>query len=243
MDFQFRGRASPSSRIQHKVNQAGVDYYNNLLDELQQNGIEPIVTILRFDQPIVIQYLGANTSDAFIDYFVAYAELLFKLFGDRIKYWITFDDSYLHCLADYGNGYFRNTTINVHGIGKYVCAHNVLKAHVSAHWLYKKNYAWKQKGKVAMSFYSSYYYSQSGNREETERAMAFEVCYCSASDFFAISYLTSRIVYSVSEPLPVSPTSIWSADTYLNYTVSPDWRVETGAYYYEVPPGLGDVLK
>lgn len=64
-----------------------------------------------------------------------------------------------------------------------------------------------------------------------------------SSDFFAISYMTSRIVYSVADPLPVTPLSIWPSDTYLNYTVSPDWTVETGVYYYDVPSGLGDVLR
>lgn len=75
------------------VNQAGVDFYNRLIDELVAANITPIVTIYHFEYPqgLIDQY-GGWTDRRSIDDYVNYAEFLFKTYGDRVKYWLTINE-------------------------------------------------------------------------------------------------------------------------------------------------------
>ncbi|MFX1556888.1 MAG: GH1 family beta-glucosidase [Promethearchaeota archaeon] len=75
-----------------KINQKGVEFYDNLIDELLENGIEPFLTIYHWDLPIVFNEVGAWVSPKVVDAFVNYAEFLFNHYGDRVKYWITFNE-------------------------------------------------------------------------------------------------------------------------------------------------------
>lgn len=66
------------------VNQKGIDYYQKLIDGCLERGIEPIVTIFHWDLPQYLQNLGGLTNPIFVDYFVAYADVLFNAFGDKV---------------------------------------------------------------------------------------------------------------------------------------------------------------
>lgn len=74
------------------VNPAGIDYYNELIDALIDNGIEPLVTIFHWDTPITLFALGGLYKDKWVDYIVDYAKVVFDNFGDRVKYWITYNE-------------------------------------------------------------------------------------------------------------------------------------------------------
>lgn len=80
------------SGFRTEVNQPGVDYYNNLLDALEEAGIEPLVTMFHLDTPLTLTYLGDWTSRKMVDYFLEYADLLFQLFGDRVMYSLVSQD-------------------------------------------------------------------------------------------------------------------------------------------------------
>ena len=75
------------------VNEEGVTFYNNLINELVNAGIEPIVTIYHFDYPqgLVDKYGGWISRESINDY-VNYAEFLFKTYGDRVKLWLTINE-------------------------------------------------------------------------------------------------------------------------------------------------------
>ena len=76
-----------------EVNPKGVEFYNNVINELVQAGITPIVTIYHFDYPqgLVDQY-GGWISRRSIDDYVNYAEFLFRTYGDRVKYWLSINE-------------------------------------------------------------------------------------------------------------------------------------------------------
>lgn len=75
-----------------EVNQKAVEFYNNVINELLKNGIEPFVTLYHFDMPLEMQYKGGWESRGVVDAYAEYAKTCFKLFGDRVKIWLTHNE-------------------------------------------------------------------------------------------------------------------------------------------------------
>lgn len=76
-----------------KVNQAGLDFYEKVIDELLKYHIEPLITLYHWDLPQNLQtkyhgWEGRQTIKAFLEY----CQILFKKFGTKVKYWITFNE-------------------------------------------------------------------------------------------------------------------------------------------------------
>lgn len=113
-----------------KVNQKGIDFYDNLIDELLKQGIQPFVTLYHWDLPQALQYKGGWTNRDTTDYFAEYAQQMFEQYGDRVKYWITHNEPW--CTA------FLGHAIGVHAPGlkdfsaALLAAHNVLLSHGKA---------------------------------------------------------------------------------------------------------------
>lgn len=75
-----------------EVNKKAVQFYNNVINELLNNGIEPFVGLYHFDMPAVMQSIGGWESREAIDAYASYAKVCFELFGDRVKRWLTFNE-------------------------------------------------------------------------------------------------------------------------------------------------------
>ena len=75
-----------------EVNKKGIEFYNNLIDELNKYNIEPIVTMYHFDLPYELEKNGGWNNRETIDAFVEYADVLFNHFGDKVKYWLTINE-------------------------------------------------------------------------------------------------------------------------------------------------------
>lgn len=161
------------------VNEAGIAYYNKLINKIVEYGIEPVATMYHYDLPQELQKFGGLANSVFVGYFESYANLLYQRFGDRVKRWITFNEPTVFCLKGYGMA-TAPPMVAANGTGEYLCANNVLKAHAAAYRLYKKRYADQFNGKVGITLTSWYYYSDTNNTEDVNKAMAFEVC---ASNF------------------------------------------------------------
>lgn len=76
-----------------EVNPKGVEFYNNLINELVAANIQPVVTLYHFEYPqsLIEQYGGWINRRSIEDY-VNYAEFCFNTFGDRVKYWLTVNE-------------------------------------------------------------------------------------------------------------------------------------------------------
>ncbi len=75
-----------------EINQKGIDYYNDLIDECLKYGIEPIVTMFHFDMPAALDERGSWGNPDSVQWFVDFARVLFENFGDRVKYWLTINE-------------------------------------------------------------------------------------------------------------------------------------------------------
>ncbi|CAG5101988.1 Similar to LCT: Lactase-phlorizin hydrolase (Oryctolagus cuniculus) [Cotesia congregata] len=67
------------------INKDGIDYYNNVINEMLDRNITPYVTIFHWDLPQKLQDLGGWTNPKIVDWFVDYARVLFQEFGDRVS--------------------------------------------------------------------------------------------------------------------------------------------------------------
>ncbi|MDG3374850.1 glycoside hydrolase family 1 protein, partial [Vibrio parahaemolyticus] len=76
-----------------EVNQAGLAFYQELVDELIKNDIEPMVTLYHWDLPQALQdeYNGWE-SRQIIEDFTKYAETLFVAFRGKVHYWISLNE-------------------------------------------------------------------------------------------------------------------------------------------------------
>ncbi|KAK2997898.1 hypothetical protein RJ639_025919, partial [Escallonia herrerae] len=87
------------------LNPEGIKYYNDLINELLANGIEPFVTLFHWDLPQALQdEYGGFLSPQIIADFCDYAELCFWEFGDRVKHWITLNEPWSYCVGGYVTG-------------------------------------------------------------------------------------------------------------------------------------------
>uniref|UniRef100_H2YY87 beta-glucosidase n=1 Tax=Ciona savignyi TaxID=51511 RepID=H2YY87_CIOSA len=133
------------------VNQAGVDYYNSLIDSLLKIGVEPVVTLYHWDLPQALEDVGGLLNETVVDRFNEYADFCFKTFGNRVKFWITFNEPYVITWLGYGIGVFAPGINSSPGEAPYQAAHNIIKAHAKAYRTYKKFYKGKQGGRIGMT--------------------------------------------------------------------------------------------
>ncbi len=74
-------------------NKEGLQFYDNLVNELLKYGIEPIVTLCHFDAPLgLVEKYGSWKSRKMADFFLRYCNVVFRHFKGRVRYWITFNE-------------------------------------------------------------------------------------------------------------------------------------------------------
>jgi beta-glucosidase len=113
-----------------KVNQAGLDFYDRLVDELLKAGIKPKTTLYHWDFPQVLQDQGGWLNRDSIDWFGEYASLVFETLGDRVSVWGTHNEPWVAAFLGYGQG------IHAPGIcdatSAFQTAHHLLLSHAEA---------------------------------------------------------------------------------------------------------------
>ena len=68
-----------------RVNPAGLDYYDRLVDELLANGIDPYVTLYHWDLPQALEDRGGWPQREVVDAFVEYADAVSARLADRVE--------------------------------------------------------------------------------------------------------------------------------------------------------------
>ncbi|GBP05948.1 Myrosinase 1 [Eumeta japonica] len=148
-----------------RVNEAGVAYYNNLINEMLKYNIEPMITLYHWDLPQRLQDLGGWANPHIVDWFGDYARVAFEQFGDRVKYWLTINEPREICYQGYG-ATEKAPVLNVTGIGDYLCAKNLLLAHARAYHIYDDDFRSTNGGAIGISFSAKWYEPETDSEED-----------------------------------------------------------------------------
>ncbi|KAL5990479.1 hypothetical protein ACLOJK_011381 [Asimina triloba] len=150
---------------------AGIEFYNRLIDGL----------LLKVNRDVFVTRYNFCR-----EIFAYFAEVCFKAFGDRVKYWVTFNEPNVfvksgslsgtyppaHCSAPFGNCTAGNSAIE-----PYIAAHNVILAHATATEIYRRKYQAKQGGQIGIVTSACWYEPLRdipADKAVVQRALAFE---------------------------------------------------------------------
>jgi beta-glucosidase len=87
-----------------RSNEAGLDFYDRLVDALLANGIEPCVTLFHWDLPQPLEDAGGWPSRETAEAFVEYTEVVARRLGDRVTRWITHNEPWVASWLGYSWG-------------------------------------------------------------------------------------------------------------------------------------------
>lgn len=121
-----------------KVNEAGLRYYVDLVDELIKNDITPYVTLYHWDMPYEIYLRGGWLNKEISKWFADYADVVTKALGDRVKNYFTINEPQCVIGAGYMNG-DHAPALRVSAEEGLCAIHNTLLAHGAAYRIIKKN--------------------------------------------------------------------------------------------------------
>ncbi|TBU43006.1 beta-glucosidase [Dichomitus squalens] len=144
------------------VNEAGIQFYSNLIDALLERGIVPFVTLYHWDLPQALyERYGGWLSREIIDDYVNYAKICFERFGDRVKYWcvLTHNEPWCISILGHGRGVFApgrssDRTRSPEGDSStepWIVGHNLILAHAYACKLYREEFKAKQGGTIGIT--------------------------------------------------------------------------------------------
>lgn len=86
------------------ANEAGLAFYDRLIDALLAAGIEPWLCLYHWDLPQALEDLGGWTTRDCAGWFADYAALVASRYGDRVKRFATFNEPSIFTLFGYGFG-------------------------------------------------------------------------------------------------------------------------------------------
>ncbi|HTH82165.1 MAG TPA: GH1 family beta-glucosidase [Mucilaginibacter sp.] len=93
-----------------KVNQAGIDYYNRVIDYCLQQGVEPWITLYHWDLPHALEQQGGWINRSVVEWFTEYVKVCANAFGHKVKHWMVMNEPAVFT----GAGYF----FGIHAPGK-----------------------------------------------------------------------------------------------------------------------------
>ena len=123
---------------EEEPNEEGLQFYDDVFDELLKYGIEPVITLSHFEMPYhLAKEYGGFMNRKTIDFFVKFAEVCFKRYKNKVKYWMTFNE--INNQMNFINDIYGWTNSGAHfgdydspEEAMYICGHHTLVASAKA---------------------------------------------------------------------------------------------------------------
>ncbi|KAJ5561770.1 Glycoside hydrolase family 1 [Penicillium sp. DV-2018c] len=171
------------------VNEKGIKYYSDLIDELLRNNITPFITLFHWDTPQALQdrYGGMLNQKEYTADFVRYARVCFEHFGDRVKHWITYNEPGIVTTLGYAEGAhapgrssFRERNAGGDSSTEpFIVGHTQLLSHAHAVRLYREDFQPQQRGTIGITLHGNWSEpwdeEDARDQEAAQRALEFEI--------------------------------------------------------------------
>lgn len=179
------------------VNPAGIAFYKKFVDDLLDNGIEPMITLFHWDVPEGIdkRYGGLLNRTEFPLDFAHYARTVFEAIP-RCKHWITHNEPWCSSILGYNTGLFApgrtsDRTKSKEGDSSTECwivGHNLLVAHGRAVKVYRDEFKARDGGQIGITLNGDAVYpwdpSDPADVEACERKLEFSISWFADPVYF-----------------------------------------------------------
>lgn len=154
-----------------KINEKGISFYSDLVDELIKADIEPLVTIYHWDMPLWVYEKGGWMSEKIIPLFKEYTKIVVDRLSDRVSWWMTINEPACFIMNGYMQGEHAPFKRNYLALSK--LTRNCMLAHGEALRAIRK-YA-KKTPKVGIAFSSGAFIPKTEDPDEIEKARRMSV--------------------------------------------------------------------
>jgi beta-glucosidase len=225
------------------VNEAGLAFYDRLVDALLARRIVPAATLYHWDLPQALQDLGGWANRDVAEWFGEYAAVMYERLGDRVQRWITLNEPYVFTLFGHRFGTHAPGIRDIRTTARAI--HHAMLAHGRAVQAFRAS---GRQGEIGITNANA---SHEPADDRPETAMAVEL----ARDFdtrlyhgpvFGKGYPASVLKYYAERgaPFPIepgdmdviaTPTDFLGVNLYTRQLVEPDSR---GMGFRAAPPRL-----
>ncbi|MCJ8156432.1 GH1 family beta-glucosidase [Sphingomonas sp. LaA6.9] len=119
-----------------RVNEAGLGFYERLVDTLLDNGIEPMLTLFHWDMPAALDDRGGWLNRDSAEWFADYARVMFERLDGRVKKWVTLNEPWVVSDGGYLHGVLAPGHRNMFEAP--IASHNMMRAHGAAVKAYRE---------------------------------------------------------------------------------------------------------
>ena len=118
-----------------KIDEDALKHYDDLINELKANQIEPMITLHHFTHPLWFENLGAFEKEENIRHFVEFSKLVYNRYKNRVKFWVTLNEPNVFVTSGYFNTVFPPGKPNPKLAAEVL--KNMLKAHTEIYREFK----------------------------------------------------------------------------------------------------------
>ena len=128
------GRVLPQGTGQ--VNEAGLAFYDRLVETLIAHGIEPLCTLYHWDMPAALDDRGGWLNRDSATWFADYARVMFERLDGRVRKWVTLNEPWVVTDGGYLHGALAPGHKNMFEAP--IASHNLMRAHGAAVKVYRE---------------------------------------------------------------------------------------------------------